>query len=269
VKTINSVPVAIDSDVTGLEWSVPDLDALARVIGVITLGQIQHASHIISTLDAATPAYKMPHLIEEAKAQMRLRGSTPNKRRVSRTHRDGYLFECISWIVARQNGSDRTYLKDPHLDATNHGLDGLVIDLAANKPKIIGATICEDKCTSGPRAKFLSQVMKTFGEHHARKRQRDLLANAASLIRLTGLAGTDADLAAAAVTDFKLRTYRAALTTVAPFGQTQRQSLFAGYVQLGGIQQSQRVGAVLPIAIPLRVWFELLARRVIAALDAF
>ena len=262
----NTVPV--DSDVAGLEWTVVDFDGLAALIAVIALGQAEHAADIIAELEPGGPAYTEVDLVEDAKAQMQISGTTPEKRQASRDRRDGFVFECISWIVARQSGDARTFLKDPHLDATTHGLDGLVLQLAPKKPEIIRATICEDKCTANPRDKFRDDVLNTFGEHHRNKRARDLVANAVELIRDSGVRGKAAVLAAARVTDKSIRCYRAALTT-GTLVTSGRRKLFAGYADLDGIDQAQRIGATMPLAQPLREWFQSLAEAVTDALDAF
>ena len=268
MHVIQSVPVIVDADVAGMEWTVTDVTALAELIAVIALGQAEHAAEIITELDVVSPAYTEIDLAEDAKAQMRISGTTEDQIRSSRTRRDGFLFECISWIEARQKGDERTFLKDPHLDATTHGLDGLILQLAPTTPSIVTATICEDKCTDYPRDKFRDDVLKTFGEHHSNKRARDLVANAVELIRDSGVHGTAAVLAAARVTDTSLRTYRAALTT-APLQTAGKVSLFAGYNGLQNITQAQRVGATLPLAGSLREWFQVLADAVIAALNEF
>lgn len=267
-SAIQSVGVVVDADVRGFQWTVKDIDALAKLIAVITLGQAEHASEIIATLAPTAPVPTEAELLSDARLQMQVRGDTAEKRTASRIQRDGYLFECISWIVARQSGGSRTYLKDPHLDPTMHGLDGLILDLEPTKPIITRATICEDKCTKDPRKKFRDDVMKTFGEHHANKRARDLVANAAELIRDSGVRGTAAVRAAAVVTDKKLRTYRAALTTGA-LDQKKRAALFMGYDGLDGLRQDQRIGAVFQLDTPLRTWFDTLAERVIVALNDF
>lgn len=268
LHVLRSRSVAVDADVTGLEWTVTDVAALAELIAVIALGQAEHAAEIITELEAAMPAYTEIDLAEDAKAQMQISGRTADQIRSSRTRRDGFLFECISWIEARQKGNDRTFLKDPHLDATTHGLDGLILQLAPTTPDIVGAVICEDKCTAYPRDKFRDDVLKTFNEHHRNKRARDLVANAVELIRDSGVRGTAAVKAAARVTDKSLRTYRAALTT-GPMHVAERISLFTGYDGLADIAQAQRVGATLPIDGSLRDWFQALADAVIKALDDF
>lgn len=254
---------------TGIRWTVPKKKKLARVIAVIALGQVHHAARIIEDLEPDSAAYSHAELVAAARAQMGIRGTTFRQRLASRAHRDGFLFECISWIAARQNLDARSFLKDPHLDATSHGLDGLIVTLHAEEPKVVNATICEDKCTAMARTLFRRDVLRAFGEHHANKRGRDLVANAAALIRESGLDGTRATKAAARVLDPKYRSYRAALTTVGVDDAHARAALFKGYSKLDGIEQRQRIGVTFVIDSHVRRWFDGLARHVIAALDDF
>ncbi|QPB24436.1 hypothetical protein [Rhizobium sp. 007] len=83
----------------------------------------------------------------ERAVKCRSAGKRIAQKDVSRYHRDGFLFECISWIVARQSSSSRTFMKDPHIAATTQGLDGLAIEMDPTEPVMVGATIFEDKCT--------------------------------------------------------------------------------------------------------------------------
>ena len=253
---------------SGLTWTVPDLDALARVIAIVLLGQSQHAARIIAALEPAAPAFSDARLIADARVQMQIRGATEDERNVSQFHRDGFLFECMSWIVARQDADERTFLKDPHIDATSHGLDGLIVELHPTNPEIRRATICEDKCTANARRLFRRDVMRAFGEHHNNKRARDLVANATAIIRESGLNGTDATRAAARVLKPNIRSYRAALTT-GVLAANGRVKLFKGFDKLDGITQAQRIGATFEIAGDIRDWFQTLADAVVATLDEF
>lgn len=266
---LTSTVVEVDDDVVGLQWSVSDFEELAKLIAVIALGQAQHAVRIIDALEPHGPALSDEELFRGARGQMSIRGQTDAQKEVSRYHRDGFLFECISWIVARQSSSSRTFMKDPHIAATTQGLDGLAIEMHPTEPTMFGATIFEDKCTESPRQKFKGEVLVTFGEHHTSKRARDLVANAVSLIKESGLNGTEATKAAARVVDKSFRTYRAALTVGPEISTTKRRKkLFKGYNGLADITKDQRVGATL-IVDDLRNWFQELAEEVVKALNEF
>lgn len=258
---IESQIVEIDDDVTGWRWSVDDKEYLAKLIAIITLGQASHAARIIQELEPYSTIVSHTQLFAGARGQLVLRGATEKEKNAHRFHRDGFLFECISWIVARREGNDRTYLKDPHISATTQGLDGLIIELETNEAVIKQATICEDKCTKSPRTKFKTEVLSTFAEHHSGdKRSRELLASTIALISASGLDGTAATRAAAAVFDKNLRVYRAALTaTDAHDNVTKRKALFKGYSALDEITKAQRIGATFIVEGDLRLWFQELA----------
>ncbi|HHK7932051.1 hypothetical protein LZ337_12985 [Serratia marcescens] len=270
MSALLSEDVDVDDDVCGLLWSVNDLNDLSKLIAVITLGQAQHAARIIHELEPNGPAFSDVDLYAGARGQMRIRGSSEAQREVSRYHRDGFLFECISWITARQSATDRTFLKDPHISSTTQGLDGLSIRMHPVEPVVVGVTIFEDKCTDNPRDKFRDEIMPTFTEHHGNKRSRDLVANAVSLIKEGGLNGTEAARAASRVLDKQYRTYRAALTVDSTIAAPKkRKKLFNGYNNLTHIKKGQRVGAMLVIDGDLRDWFQDLANNVISALNEF
>jgi hypothetical protein len=108
--------------------------------------QAAHAAKIITELGPANPAISHKALKDAAKDHLSIRGDTPERRDASRWRRDGFIFEAISWIVARQDGGETALLKDPHIKSTTQGIDGLMLELDPGKSKVIRATIFEDKC---------------------------------------------------------------------------------------------------------------------------
>jgi hypothetical protein len=262
--------VPIDPDSVGDRWTVQDIDRLARLIALIAMGQAIHAAKIIGELAPAFPALTDDALIIAAKQQLRINGTTEDHRNASRWRRDGFLFEAISWIAARQQSSPRTYLKDPHIKSTTQGIDGLMIEMEADAPKVSRATIFEDKCSDNPRAIFRDDVMKSFEDHHNHARAPELVSIAASLIAKSGINETAAVEAAARVLDLAYRPYLASLAiTAEDDSQERRASLFKGYGDLKGIEAEQRVGATFVIDDDLRGWLDKLADRAMVVLDNF
>ncbi|MED2010909.1 hypothetical protein P4V39_22840 [Brevibacillus borstelensis] len=270
MPAISSQKVDVDDHVTGNLWTVDDIHELAKYIAVIALGQAEHAAEIIHELGTVVPVRSRSEFYQEAREQLRIRGTTTKQIEVSRFHRDGFLFECISWIVAHQTADGNTFLKDPHISSTTQGLDGLIIQMDPVEKVVLHTTICEDKCTENPRKMFRDKVLSAFTEHHQNKRGPDLLANAVTLIRHSGLRGTQATLAAEKVYDITCRTYRAALTVNSnTCNADELQKLFKGYDELKDISKAQRIGATFIVPGKLRDWFQELADHVIAALDEF
>lgn len=270
MPVISSQVVGVDDNVIGNLWSVDDINELAKTIALIALGQAEHASEIIQVLSAIAPVPSRAEYYHEARSQLSISGATDSEKEVSRYHRDGFLFECMSWIVSRQEADENTYLKDPHISATSQGLDGLIIQMDSVEKVVTHTTICEDKCTQNPRKTFRDKVLAAFSEHHQNKRAPDLLANAVALIRQSGLKGTTATLAAEKVHDKEYRSYRAALTVDTTIcTNDKRKNLFKGYEGLSSISQSQRIGATFIVDGDLRKWFQELGEQVITALNVF
>jgi hypothetical protein len=261
--------VPVDSHSVGDRWTVRDFDQLAGLIAVIAMGQALHAAKIIDELAPASPAITAASLTQAAKQQLLIIGATDDHKKASRWRRDGFLFEAISWIVARQAGTPRTYLKDPHIKSTTQGIDGLMIEMTPAAREVSRATIFEDKCSENPRDIFRGDVMKAFGDHHKNLRGPDLVAGAAALIKESGIDGTAAVTAAARVLDLAYRRYRASLAVTATHDSLKgRIALFKGYDKLKDINAEQRVGATFIVDGDLRPWFDGLAAHAIAALDS-
>ena len=233
------------------------------------MGQATHAAQIINELLPAEPAINDEALSADAKQALSINGKTDKERDVSRYHRDGLIFEAISWASAQQATNGKALLRDPHIKSTTQGLDGLMIELKDKHPEIRRVTIFEDKCSETPRRMFRDEIMPAFLTYHEMSRANELLAAAATLLGTAGVSGTKATTAAARVLDKEYRAYRGCLA-ITPEDDTQgrRDRLFKGYERLGGIGPSQRVGGVLATANGLRAWFDELASRAIAYIDS-
>jgi hypothetical protein len=149
-----SESVPIDGDCTGLRWRATNTSTLARLITMMAMGQAAYAAYILETLSPAGPKINTAQLRAEAKIKLTVE-EPPKKPRggYPRWQRDGLIFEAISWLVARQT-HPAGLLKAPHVSATTQGLDGLMIELNADKTGIARITIFEDKCTDDPRNFF-------------------------------------------------------------------------------------------------------------------
>lgn len=270
MPSISSKVVEVDEHVTGNHWIVEDSSKLVNTIALIALGQAEYASEIINELSGVTPVKSIAEYYNEARHQLKITGTTDEQKLASQHHRDGFLFECISWIASQQESDENTYLKDPHISSTTQGLDGLILKMDPQSKSVLHITICEDKCTQNPRRMFKRNVLSSFSEHHEGKRGRDLLANAVALIKLSGLRGKAATEAATKIHDNKYRSYRAALTVPSSIStNAKRKKLFKDYNQLSDINQSQRIGVIFTVDKNLREWFQLLSEQVIVQLNKF
>lgn len=261
---------AIDDNCLGERWHITDDDQLARLIAIISMGQAAQASHILSELLPATPAFTIPELRAEAKIRLSVQEAAQTPRVGNpRWQRDGFMFEAISWIAARQVHGTMAYLKDPHVSATSQGLDGLMLELSGDKSQIERTTVFEDKCTGDPKSTFKNKVIPAFKDRHSNKRSAEIIAAATALLGRAGIADGDAARIAAAVTDCARRRYRAAFAVTTDLDSLEaRKDLFSGYDQITDIQQAQRLGACLIVPPELRDWFDHLATLAVAYLEA-
>ncbi|WOS62045.1 hypothetical protein [Sinorhizobium fredii] len=261
--------VPIDASCSGDRWSAQDEDQLAKLIAIIAMGQASYAAHILKELLPATPAFTHDNLRDEAKRHLTVQEDKKTPRTgYPRWQRDGFIFEAISWIAARQVHGARALLKDPHVSATSQGLDGLMIELAEDKSEVVSTTIFEDKCTDNPRQTFLEKVIPALLERHLNKRSAELVASASVLLRMAGIDDAAAARLSAAVMNRSQRRYRAAFALPAELdSQKERQKLFKGYDALEGISSDRRVGASLIVTGKLRHWFDELATQAAAYLD--
>jgi hypothetical protein len=265
---LNTGVVTVDANAVGSRWTVQDINRLASLIALIAMGQALHAAKVIEDLSPTFSAITAADLTKAAKQQLQINGTTKSQRDASRWRRDGFLFEAISWIAARQDGTPRTYMKDPHIKSTTQGIDGLMIELKASAPEVLSATLFEDKCSEDPRAIFRGDVMKAFDDHHKNLRGPELVSGAAALIEKTGIDGTAAVQAAARVLDLAYRHYRASLAVTTDHDSEKgRVALFKGYNKLTGITAKQRIGATFIVDGDLRDWFDNLANQAMTALD--
>jgi hypothetical protein len=260
--------VAIDADCTGDRWNVQDEAELAKFVAIIAMGQAKEAARILAELASPAPAYVHEALIAEAKRRLTVQDDDLRPRTgYPRQQRDGYMFEMISWIAARQTHGTNAYLKDPHHSATIQGLDGLMIEVEDATEVIVRTTIFEDKCTDHPRSKFL-KVMEAFSAYHRNERAVELVAGASALLHTADIKEDDVARTAAAVMDRGKRRYRAAFALTKAYDDVkQRQSLFKGYAGLDGLSKDQRIGASLIVDGKMRAWFDALALKAIAYLD--
>lgn len=232
------------------------------------MGQSVHAAEIIAELLPAEPAINSAALRAYAKQTLSIKGDTDKKRKASRYHRDGLIFEAISWAAAQKATDGKALLRDPHIKSTTQGLDGLMIELDETNSTINCATIFEDKCSEDPRRVFRDEIMPAFLTYHNQLRASELLATAAALLEKANLRDTNVIKAAACVLDKGYRAYRGCLaTTPQDDSQDRRNRLFRGYEKLDGIDASQRIGGVLVTGDDLRVWFDELAGRAIAYIN--
>jgi hypothetical protein len=176
-------------------------------------------------------------------------------------HRDGWLFQFVSWIVCFQQNPDLV-VRNPQPRPADKGFDGLAIYLENSSVQHL--LISEDKATNNPRKKILEEVFPEFDRHENGERDNELRAEIATLLEQRSDIDLDGMMESADWLTNK--RYRASVATsrrkVGP-----RTDIFADYED-HVIGDQERRYANLYIHDDLRSFFHDLSKRIVTHLEA-
>ena len=261
--TLAVEPTAILPQCLGSVWTVADADALAEVCAQILIGRALHAAMILDGVHPlGTPAIVSAALKE--KLRLELHPQTDPKI----WHRDGLLFEIISWVAARLTATVNDAISDPHLKATNQGTDCIKVTIDPATRSLTRATVYEYKCTTNWRQLFSQDVLAAFRKYVSGERDNQLAQAAITLLIGLGFTPEERNAAYDELVRTRPLAFQASLT-VAPSGFTadQRLALFAGYDAIAG-DVATRDGNTMPLD-DVRAWFAAFSTRVWAKIEAF
>lgn len=239
----------------GAAWSVDDEDELASIIARVAIGQSRVAERILKATSSSHVNY--PKSGYDAARQLLTvkSGEKPY-------HRDGWVFQVISWVAAHQSYKN-AYIRAPQMIKADKGLDGFLIE---NDSKGISkAVILEDKATENPRNKIKNSVLPEFETFEKGERDNELIASVVSLLERSGCA--DPDSVVAEILWDEKRAYRIAVTVGDSHStQTGLRSLFKDYdVSVVG-DRSKRRGDILH-QNSFRNWIDILSKKAIAIIN--
>jgi hypothetical protein len=169
-------------------------------------------------------------------------------------HRDGLLFEIISWVVARITGAPDEVISTPHLKSTQQGLDTIKIGFDPVTRNITRAVIHEQKCTDHPRNQFRDNVLRSFREWKDHKRDNELVQAVTSLVERFNLTPDEHVALYDRLIQVHPLAFQAALTvTPTQFGAPRCVALFTGYTAVTP-DIADRLGDTFPLP-NIRDWF--------------
>lgn len=250
----------------GFDWVVADKDLLAEHVARLAVGQFRHVAKILH--GEAAPAGKA---YPEAKANaIKLLTLQPKKNGTGLEdpwHRDGWLFQAISWIAAHTGGG--LAIRAPHPIRAHKGFDGLQLEL-----DILGdveaVIVFEDKATEHPRKMIRDEVLPDFIAMESGERLNELSQEVAALLETQQAVypGLDVDAAVEKIVWKEARRYRIAVTVDTPHdGDVERRALFKDYeTSVGGADD--RRGAETMTIPNLRTWMQNFADLAIAKIKA-
>lgn len=251
---INSAAINV-TGVKGFLWTITDEDELARLVARVYLGHARHVETILRVLK--TDETKLSLSAGAVKsAKNRLVGATD--------HRDGLLFQTISWIMAQKSASAGSVTRIPHLIPAHKGFDGLQISIAGQE-KLTALVIFEDKATTKTRDTIRDDVWPSFQALEAGERENELMQETVAL--LDRAENVDRDKIIQSIIWDQIRRYRLSITGDQAHSKPARfESLVEGYETVAPGEPDKRMAAVLCFD-NLRVWMAQFAERVEKAID--
>ena len=151
---IHLTPMSHGTLVQGVTWKINDEKRLAELIARVALGQASHVDKIMCGVVGGLQAPVFSSAIPSAIRMLTVpSGADP-------WHRDGWMFQIMSWLAARIANPD-ALLNPPQMILAQKGFDGLQIDFDPSTG-ISAVVIFEDKATENPRETIHDDVWPEF-----------------------------------------------------------------------------------------------------------
>ena len=250
-------PIRNGNHWTGYDWSIDSDQELAELVARIALGQYRHVLKILAETGLAGSAPATTELEGARQLLTAPKGSDP-------FHRDGWLFQTISWIAAHIQ-DNTSLIAPPHMQHAEKGFDGLHVLIDEDTQAVRSVVICEEKATSNPRAMIRDQVWKEFVDLEAGSRD-NLLASIVCTLLATR-PELDPDQAIQQVLWKEVRAFRVAITVDDLHGTVDgRKRLFKGYSKKVSGRVTRRRAETLHLD-DLRGWMKHLANKALKAAE--
>jgi len=246
----------------GWAWTVDDEDVLAEHVARIVLGQYRHVAKILAGAGVPGPAANAEQANAAIKQLTLAQGDDP-------WHRDGWLFQAISWIAANQQPS-ASLTRMPHIRKADKGFDGMQIELNEAGTEITAVVVFEDKATENARDTIRDDVWPGIVALERGERLNELSQEVSGMLDARAAADSEFDLDSAIANTLwqNARRYRVSVTV----GETHndadaRAKLFKGFDDSApGAAVRRRADSIYFPA--MRDWMASFAARVIAKIKA-
>jgi hypothetical protein len=243
----------------GSEWVVVDQDALALQVARIAVGQFSHVSKIL--LGETATATK----VRQA-AKKDATGLLTLKPKEDPWHRDGWVFQAISWIAAHDDGG--VAIRAPRLIKAHKGFDGLKLELS-DAGAVTGVIVFEDKATANSRDTIRDDVWPGITKLEQGERSNELAQEVSALLQTQLRTFPDLDVEAAVeeIAWNEARRYRVAITVDKSHATPEpRLALFKGFESKAPGAVSRRIAETMLVQ-DLRPWMQAFADLVITKIS--
>lgn len=260
------------------KWSVLIEDSLVDALAWLYVQKQGHAIAIIEELDPG-PASFIGMEVDNAIAALRyktidiaadLQSENEEEKQKAKkilgtrvAHRDGLLFQHISWLAARVQYPNAEATA-PHVRQADKGFDGFLIEHEPGQLALSKIVLCEDKASTNPRGLVTSQIWPDIRSILAGEKDREIAAAVMAL--LSNVAPDDREAIIGATIWTRAKHYRIALAA----GDDQIKDggyvhLFDGYEKEAAGDIVIRMAEVMPMT-EVRAYLEALAQKVVERL---
>jgi len=260
---LSLVPIIHGKLCHGSRWVIDDEDDLAEKIAFLALGQSRHVVTILAKIDKTAPATRADAARGAIKLLSVAKGGDPY-------HRDGWIFQAISWIAAYR-GEAGGVVRAPHALHAHKGFDGMQLRFDAGGESVTAVVIFEDKATINPRATITGDVWKGIKALERGDRMPELIQETGALLEAhqSRFPNLDIDAAVETILWEDARHYRVAITADDSHDDDdERKALFKGFdkVALGGRERRQAETLCIP---DLRSWMKQFASKAITQIETW
>lgn len=249
-------PIRDQTSWAGSIWAIEDENALAELIARVAIGQARVAERILHEDGLVNVGYPMGGY-EGARNLLKVgRSGDP-------AHRDGWIFQVISWIAAHRAGR-LGLIRSPHMRHADKGLDGLSVEF--DDTEIARVVISEEKATANARTMVRDRVWPEFKDFETGRRDAELVDGVSTLLAGSGHPNPDAVVAAILWTE--KRAYRVAVTIDDKHASAEGlKALYKGYEEVVSGETGRRRAEAFQVQ-GLRPWFEYIAAKATAIINA-
>ncbi|WP_183627201.1 hypothetical protein [Novosphingobium sediminicola] len=208
----------------GWRWEIADETDLARKVAMVALGQYRHVAQILAGVDKKP----MPTRSEAAAAAIE-RLTVPAGQ--DAWHRDGWVFQTISWIAALRSEVG-VVARAPHAIPAHKGFDGMQLRLDTKGKSVTAIVIFEDKATDSPRATVREDVWGGVKALERGERMPELIQETTTILEAQQRHFPDLEVDEAIETILwdEVRHYRVSISTSDTHAKDKaRKRLFRGF----------------------------------------
>lgn len=235
----------------GFTWKVDDVDELAKIVAHLLMGQYLYAEDLLA-------GRSIPQMAAAKAACLRVIRELTQPRDVA--HRDGWLFQMISWIAARLK-EPNVLARAPQSRPADKSFDGILVRQRRDGSGTRCVVVCEDKATDQPRKMIRDEVWPSIQTLETGARDNELMSEVTTILT-AAMARPAAEDAVRRIVWKRARRYRVSVTADATRADRERRrALFKGYRSAARGNCVRRRGEML-IVDDLRPWMDKFAARV-------